>query len=439
MGRHTARPLVAQPGVRTPHFRRLTAAWAVSSVGDGVRLVALPLVAALLTRDPLAVTAVAAAELLPWLLLSLPAGALVDRWDSRRVVILAHLARALITAALVLALLAGAAGVLVLCVAAFTLTVAETFADGASQVLMVELTGDGELVAANARFRSVETLALTIVGPLAGGVLVAVEPALAFALDGASFVLAAALTWSLPKCRSWGVDAADDPATHHPVADRGQVPAGSAVARLLNEVREGVRVLLGTPALRVLVVVTTWTSLATGGVNAVFTLFALEILRLPVQIVPALVVVQALGILLGARVVQPLLGSRGDGQLMLGALVLVGGSYLVIGVLANTVVVFVAYFVAGVGFALWNVLAGARRQRVCPPGLLGRVSNATRTVTWGAMPLGAVLAGLIASVSSTQWVFLVGGVLILLTAVVCRRAVLFSAPDTATARERAPA
>lgn len=437
MGRHSAVPgaavpgaVVPVPGVRTAAFRRLTVAWAVSLAGDGVRLVALPLVAALLTRDPLAVTAVAAAELLPWLLLSLPAGALVDRWDSRRTVVAAHLVRAVITGALVVALVAGSAGVLVLCVAAFALTVAETFADGASQVLMVEVTGQDELVAANARFRSVETLALTFVGPLAGGVLVAVEPALAFAVDGASFVLAAALVWTLPQRRGQADDHSDD-------ATAG--PGTTLVRQLVAEVREGVSVLVGTPALRVLVVITTWTSLATGGVNAIFTLFALEVLRLPVQAIPLLIVVQALGILLGARVVQPLLTSRGDGHLMLGALVLVGGGYVVIGLVPSTAVAFVGYLVTGVGFALWNILAGARRQRVCPPGLLGRVSNASRTVTWGAMPLGAVLGGVLATVGSTQWVYLAGGALILVTAVVCRRALLFTALPTSAARERAPA
>ena len=58
---------------------------AVSALGDGMYLAALPLLAAQLTRDPLAVSAVTFAGWLPWLLFALPAGALVDRLDRRRV------------------------------------------------------------------------------------------------------------------------------------------------------------------------------------------------------------------------------------------------------------------------------------------------------------------------------------------------------------------
>lgn len=428
MGRHSA-PDHAQPsptvGVHSPQFRRLTAAWAMSLLGDGVRLVALPIVAALLTRDPLAVTAVAAAELLPWLFLAIPAGALVDRWDARRVVVAAHLVRAGITGALVVALASGTAGVLVLCAAAFTLTVAETFADGANQLLLVELSGPDDLVPANVRFRSVETLALTLVGPLAGGVLVAVDPAVAFAVDGATFVLAAVMVWTLPARRA--------------VTEPEHEPTEVGLRRMWNEVREGVSVLLATPALRVLVVIMVWTSLASGAVNAVSVLFALEVLGLSVQVVPLLVVAQALGVLLGARLVQPVVARSGEGLVMLAALGLVGAPYLLIGLVAEMPVIFPAYVVSGVGFAWWNVLAASRRQRICPPQLLGRVSNASRAATWGAMPLGAVLGGVLAEATGLHWVFVVGGGLIILTGLVQRRALLVSALPSSPVRECAPA
>lgn len=65
-------------------FRRVWLASGVSSFGDGVYLTALPLLAASLTRDPVLLSAVSAAALLPWLLFGLIGGALVDRWDRRR-------------------------------------------------------------------------------------------------------------------------------------------------------------------------------------------------------------------------------------------------------------------------------------------------------------------------------------------------------------------
>src|SRR5271155_3962637 len=62
-------------------YWRLWWANAISSTGDGAFVAALPLLAVTITRDPRLVSVVAAATYLPWLLLSLPAGAVVDRYD----------------------------------------------------------------------------------------------------------------------------------------------------------------------------------------------------------------------------------------------------------------------------------------------------------------------------------------------------------------------
>ncbi len=402
-------------------FSRLLTAWGVSLFGDGVRLVALPLVAALLTGNPLAVTAVAAAELVPWLLFSLPAGALVDRSDPRRALILAHLCRAALTAVLVAALLTGRASVVVLATLALLLTVAETVADAAAQVLLVAVAGEDDLLVANARVRTVESVTFNLGGPLVGGALVALQPALAFAVNGVTFLVAAAVVSSLPA--STGAATVD----------------AEPAASLLASVREGVRALWAVPGLRLLVSVTAWTSLATGAVNAITTLFALQVLALPVAAVPVLVVVEALGLLLGARLVRLVVARRTDGSVMAMALVLVGGAYLVIGLVPVTAVVLVCYLINGLGFAWWNVLASARRQRLTPVGLLGRVSNASRAISWGAMPLGAVAGGVLATVTSLQQVYVVGGGVVLVVALLARRALVASGLPTRPADGSAPA
>lgn len=401
-------------------FSRLLTAWGVSLFGDGVRLVALPLVAALLTGNPLAVTAVAAAELVPWLLFSLPAGALVDRSDPRRALILAHLCRVALTAVLVAALLTGRASVVVLATLALLLTVAETVADAAAQVLLVAVAGEDDLLVANARVRTVESVTFNLGGPLVGGALVALQPALAFAVNGVTFLVAAAVVSSLPA--STGAATVD----------------AEPAASLLASVREGVRALWAVPGLRLLVSVTAWTSLATGAVNAITTLFALQVLALPVAAVPVLVVVEALGLLLGARLVRLVVARRTDGSVMAIALVLVGGAYLVIGLVPVTAVVLVCYLLNGLGFAWWNVLASARRQRLTPVGLLGRVSNASRAISWGAMPLGAVAGGVLATVTSLQQVYVVGGGVVLVVALLARRALVASGLPTRPADGSAP-
>lgn len=394
---------------RSRGFTTLSACWAISLTGDGVRMVALPLVAALLTHDPFGVTAVAAAELLPWLLLALPAGALVDRWDPRTVVVNGHLVRVVLAGVLALTLATGTAGLAVLCAAAFLLTVADTFADAAQQVVLVRLVPRRRLTWANARFRTIETLGLAVVGPLLGGVLVAVSPPTAFVVDGLSFLLAGILALALPRA-----------------APREAQSPRALLGALPGEVREGLSTVVRTSSLRLLAGVTLVNSVAVGGINAMLALFAIEVLHLPVAAVPVVLVAQAVGVLAGARTVAAATRMWGDGAVMVTALVLTGASFVLVGAVPLAAVVFPAYLVSGIGFGWWNVAVAARRQRITPDRLQGRVANANRTVGWGAMPLGAAAAGVLASLAGQRWVFLAGGLLVVVTGVLAKKALLAS-------------
>lgn len=416
MGQHRARGADGRADRSSPAFRRLLAALSVSLVGDGVRLVALPLTAAILTGSPLALAAVAAAELLPWLLLSMPVGAWVDRSRPRAALVGAHLGRAGLSAVLVAVLVTGHAGVAVLCALAFALTTLETAAGAASQVLVVQTVGMDGLLAANTRVMTAESVLLNLAGPLVGGALVALgaELGLAFVLDGVTFLVAAGLVLTVPAPDRPGPDGTDP--------DAGTRSVGA----MRRAVAEGLGVLWRTPGLRLLMGVTIWTSLATGAVNAVTTLYALEVLQLSVGLVPLIVVVEALGVLLGAQLVRRVADRVGEGTVLAAAVLLVGGAYLVVGLVPSLVVVLASYLVGGLGFGWWNVLSSTRRQRLTPPEVLGCTSNAGRSLTFGAMPLGAVLGGLLASAVSLSAVYLAGGGLVLVVGLLARRALVAS-------------
>ncbi|SDP55246.1 Major Facilitator Superfamily protein [Lentzea jiangxiensis] len=389
--RHTVK------GVHERGFRALTAAWAVSLVGDGVRVVALPLFTAATTRSPLAVSAVAVALTLPWLLVALPAGALVDRWRPRTVVVVAHWLRAGVTGVLALAVHTGHATVVVLCATAFVLTSAETFADSASQVLLVELAGS-DLEAANSRFVTVETVGMDLAGPLAAAALFWWAPAACFALDAISFVAAAVLVSRVP-------DVAPD-------RSRGD---------LRGQLAEGAGFLLRTSGLRSLVVAVAITAFAAAAVNAMLALYSIQVLGLAEPVVPVLVVCMAAGALLGARV-SPRLASRwGAGRVMVGFLALLGAAFALFGLTPWLAVAVVACVLFGVASAGWNVLSATRRQRLTPGPMMGRVTSAYRVLAWGLSPLGAGLAGPLAAATSLGAVYVVAGSIVGLTAILLAR------------------
>src|SRR6266702_7296227 len=243
--------LPAQAGSTTEHipttsigtgpFRLLILAGFASLTGDGVRIAALPLFAAISTHSPLAVSAVAVAEVLPWLLVALPAGTLVDRCSPRRVVLAAHAGRAIVVGALAVAVLTHHAGVPALIVAAFLITSGETFADSAYQSLLVELAGRDRLDRANSWYVSAETLGLDLGGPLLAAALFVWSPAACFGLNAALFVVSAVCVAMLPEV-------AVAPAIPAP---RDGMRAGSPPLR--RQLMEGARFLLRDRALRVLI------------------------------------------------------------------------------------------------------------------------------------------------------------------------------------------
>ncbi len=384
--------------VRGGGFRALTAAWAVSLVGDGVRIVALPLFTAANTRSPLAVSAVAVATTLPWLVVALPAGALVDRWRPRTVVVVAHWLRAGVTGVLALAVHTGHATVVVLCATAFVLTSVETFADSAAQVLLVELAGQDELEAANSRFVAVETVGMDLAGPLAAAVLFWWAPAACFALDAASFVIAAMLVFRVPDVA--------------PERSRGD---------LRRQLVEGARLVVRTPGLRSLVVAVAITAVCAAAVNAMLALYSIQVLGLAEPVVPGLVVCMAAGALLGAWLSPRLAARWGAGRVMVGFLALLGAAFALFGLVPWLVVAVTACVLFGVASAGWNVLSATRRQRLTPGSMMGRVTSAYRVLAWGLSPLGAGLAGPLAAVASLGAVYVVAGTIVGLTAITLAR------------------
>ncbi|HEX5114302.1 MAG TPA: MFS transporter [Pseudonocardiaceae bacterium] len=394
-------------------FRLLIMAGFASLTGDGIRMAALPLFTALSTRSPLAVSAVATAEVLPWLLVALPAGALVDRWSPRRVVLAAHCLRSLVAAALAVTVFTGHAQLPVLIGAAFLLTCGETFADSAYQLLLVELSGRDRLDRANSWYVMAETLGLDLGGPLVAAALFVWQPGACFAVNALTFLISAACVGFLPEVKvARGVPGPRQP----PQPMRAQLAEGS-------------RFLLRHRALRTLVLAVVASALAVSAANALVSLYALQTLAVRAALVPTLWVAQALGTLFAAWLVPRLAARLGEGRTMVGALALLGVAFVAVGAIPVAPAVWVAYLLVGVGAGGWNVLSATRRQRLTPSALMGRVTSAYRMLAWGLMPLGAALAGPLARATSLATVFVVVGGIVAAVAVVAARPLARPAPE----------
>jgi MFS family permease len=383
-----------------PDYARLWTASTVSNLGDGVSQIALPLLAATETADPLLISVVAFAGQLPWLLVSLPAGAVIDRVDRRRLMATVDIVRMALMALLALAAWGGWAGIALIATVAFLLGTGETlYANAVQPLIPAVVRGRGDLVRANSRLYAGEIVADGFAGRPLGGLLFAAAAGLPFALDSASFGVSAALLLALTG-------------TYRP--ERG---AATSPGTLRHEIAEGLRWLWAHRLLRGLAGLLGLLNLMNSMAFAVFVLFALQILDLGEAGFGLLLVFGALGGLLGSVVAGRLARGLGPGPVLVGAMAGEAASYLGIGLSSSRYAVALLLVLNGLVAVVWNVITITLRQEIIPDRLLGRVTSAYRLVGVGVAPIGALLGGALADAIDLRAPLVIAGVVCALGAV----------------------
>ena len=172
---------------RNRDFLLLSIGKAISDVGSGVSALALPLLVLAITHSPAQAGLITALEAVPPLLLNLPAGALVDRLDRKRLMLVCDVIRGLNLAAIPFALALGHLTILQLCLFALVEGACAAFYNLANIACLPRLVSKAQLPAAVAQ-REVTEGAVMLLGPSLGGVLFAAGRALPFVADALSYV-----------------------------------------------------------------------------------------------------------------------------------------------------------------------------------------------------------------------------------------------------------
>lgn len=420
MPRPSQQPVRARLG---PEYRKLWAATAISTLGDGMYLAGLPLLAAQLTRDPLAVSAVTFASWLPWLLVGLLSGALVDRWNRRRVLWTVDLGRCALIGALAVVVLAGWASIWLLATVGFLLGVGQTLFDSAVLAIIPALVSRerGRLERANGRLGAVMAAGQQLAGPPVGGAVFTVAAWLPFGADAVSFAASAALVVTLR-----GRFAAEQPDIGSPKSLRG-------------EIAEGLRFLLGHRVLRTLAgMVGAFALVYMAGV-AILVLFAQQELGLGSVgfglLLAALAVGGLPGNLLAAAVGQRLRA----GTILIGGTLVSAAAWLAVGLAPTAWVAAAAIAVVGLVGSIWDVAQLSLRQMLIPDRLLGRVISAFRLVGFGPAPVGALLGGVLGRTLGLQAPFVFGAVVLAVMALLALPAINTRSVEAARVQARAAA
>ncbi|GAA3875475.1 MFS transporter [Saccharothrix violaceirubra] len=376
-----------------PWFSRLWAASTATMLGDGIRVAGLPLLTAASTGSPTAVSLVAVAVHLPWLLFSLFGGVLVDRFDRARLLWLSGVAQAVLVGGLAVLVHRHPPGLVTLVVLAALLGCAGTVHLTASGALLPELVEADELDRAHGRLQGSQVAARQLLGPLLGAVVFGFAVWLPFAIDAALFLLAAVLVRPLV----------------------GSNDRTRAEDRVFAETRSGVLWLSRHKGFRLLAVGLGVAALALQLGTTLLVLLVTGTLRGSVAAFGIVLAVGAVGGVVGGVTAGRLRARLGLAAALSGALLVMGVSLLVVGVSGSVAVVAVMCGFGGFGAVVWTVQASALWQRVLPRTLRTRVGGVYRLIGWAGVPVGAALSGALATVTTLRVPFLVGGVLLLLT------------------------
>jgi MFS family permease len=377
-------------GLRLPAaYWRLWWAAAVDNVGDGVFASALPLLAVTITRDPVLISIVSAATYLPWLLLSLPAGAMVDRRDRVSLMSRSQAIQAVIVTSVTVLLAFGHAGVPGLAVMGFGLGCCEVVFANASQAILPDIVPGALLSKANGSQYTVANAGQLFIGPPVGSLLFAAAVALPFGVDASSFALSAGLLATLPR---------------RPRPSAAQPPVRVAIA-------EGLRWLGQHRLLRTLAGLLAVNTFCFQLGNVTVVLLATQTLHVSDRGYGLLLAGAAIGSVLGGVVNAPIVARIGELPALLAVLAANVFIFVAIGFSPNAVVLGVLLGLNGFVTTMWSIVTLSMRQRVVPSDLLGRVNSAYRMLGWGLMPLGALAGGLIARELGIRAAYPVAGAL----------------------------
>jgi MFS family permease len=356
-------------------FRWLLSATVINNIGDGIAISAGPLLVASQTRDPFLVSMALLSQYLPVLLFGVLGGAIADRIDRRRMVVVVDLGRAIVLTVLVITIVSDNVSIAVVLAALFILGTAETFADSASSALLPGLVERDDLGIANARLQGAFLVTNQLVAPPIGAFLFAGGMPLPFATNAACFALGAVLISRVVASAS------------HELREQSSLRA---------EMVEGIRWLLAHPPMRTLALTIFTFNVTFGAAWSVLVLYATERLGMNEVGFGLLTTASAIGGIIGVVAYGRLERRFSLANLMRIGLLIETGTHLVLALTTLPAVALATFVVFGAHEFVWGTTSTVVRQRAVPDELLGRVGGVYRVAIMGGLVIGTPIGGLLA-------------------------------------------
>ncbi|WBB80959.1 MFS transporter [Micromonospora sp. WMMD882] len=387
------------PLLRHREFRLLWFGEATSKVGSAVTGVAFPLVAVVtLEAGPVTMGVINAMAWLPWLLISLPAGAWIDRSSRRQTMLAADAVSVAVLLSVPVAAWLGLLSVGQLIVVAFAAGTASMFFTTAYQAFLPAVVDKAQLAEANAKLQGTDQVANLAGPPLGGLIAQAVGAVTGLFLDAVTFVVSAVcllrmrVTENLP---------------------RPQVRRTSTK----QEIGEGLRYVGRDRYLRILAISAAVDNFTLNAMYALTVIFLIRTVGAAPGVVGFLLAADFIGGLVGAVLARRVATRFGSARALLLFSLGTAPFCLLIPLTQDGpgLLLFVlGILVPSIGMVVGNVVVTGFRQAYCPPRLLARMYTSSRFIQFGVIPVGAVLGGWLGAVLGIRqalWVITVAVVL----------------------------
>lgn len=400
---------------------RLLAGEFVSGIGDWLYLVALLVIVYRESSDPLLLGIVGGARIIPYIMLSVPAGIAADRFDRRLILLVTDVARGLIMVALTLTVMVDGPLIAIVLLAVLATCFSAFFNPAMGAYLPMLARDERELGPANSAFATLGEISF-IIGPALAGILIAVAGLeLAFAINAVTFAIIAIALLGLPSGKpgtqpmagseAMVSEASADPAAVEPAADVDHAAAAAQAASTLT-IRDILRPVAGLVSLDLV------SGFMFGGISVLTVLLAVDRLGAGEEATGFLNAAIGVGGVIGAVgsgaiVLRPNLGP----PLLVGAGVL-GVGFIILGAVDVLSLSLVAMVVVSGGALLSGVISTTVFQRVVPDAIRGRTLGVMETIGTLAYAAGAFLLPTLVTQIGYFEVLGVGGVLIVISAVI---------------------
>jgi len=381
-----------QPLGRNRDFRVLLSAQGISALGDAVSFTALPLLVLALTGSGLAMGIVGALSMLPDLFIGMIAGAYADRSDRKRMMFLADLGRAALTALIPLSVILGGPTMAVILIVTAPMSILRAFFLAGYTASVPILVGRSQLARANSIFEAVYSFGY-IIGPAIAGLLAAaIGPGLTLAIDAASFGLSSLALGLMRRDL--------------------RAPADRPLTSLVDDIREGIDFIVHHPILRPMILFWALVNISLAPLVAALTVHVTRDLGQDATILGLVLTAYGIGTVVGALLTARF-SRRAVAPFLLGGTLTTGILLTVVSRAEQIPILLGAASVAGAAQSLVLVTYLTARTNMSPDALLGRIGSTARTLSLGLQPVGLLAGGALIDLTDGSTTIAVMGVLLI--------------------------